>query len=136
MRCVLSRTRKPALTRRQERQYRAVLARHGADYNYPWPYIAKVVGEADAMCAYFFAKRWHGKNIDVRKLQHVVILCAHAKVAFMFARDIEGANIRKLQIIVMKNGSADLKRQFAHQIPGADVQWLEAMAAVQDVMEM
>lgn len=88
------------------------------------------------MCAYFFAKRWHGKNIDIHKLQRVVLHCEHAKTALMFARDVKGANIRKLQDIVLKNGSAELKRQFAREISGAAVQWLEAMAAVQDVMEM
>jgi len=95
-----------------------------------------MAGEADAMCAYFFAKRWHGKNIDMHKLQRVVIHCECATAAFLFARDIEGANIRKLQTIILKNGSAELKRQFAREIPGADVQWLESIAAVQDVMEL
>ena len=132
----MGRAKKPALTRRLEVQYRAVLDREGADYNYPWPYITNSRGEADSMCAYFFAKRWQGRNIDLKRLQRLVIRCEFAKAAFLFARDIEGANVRRLQDVVLRHGSPELKRQFAREIPGASVQWLEAMATVQEVMEL
>ena len=132
----MARANRPALTRRQAIQYRAVLDCEGADYNYPWPHIAKTTAEANAMCAYFFAKRWKGRNIDIRRLMRIVMRCECAEAAFLFARDLEDAHTRKLQDVVMKHGTAEQKRKFAREIPGASVQWLEAMADIQEIMEM
>lgn len=131
----MGRAKKPALTRRMQWQQRAVLDLNGADYNYPWPHIAKTTAEANAMAAYFFAKRWRGREINFHALQRIVIKSECARAAYLFAKDVEGANIRRLQKVVLDSGTVEEKRQFA-KIPGADEQWLEAVAAVQEVMEL
>jgi hypothetical protein len=132
----LSRAKKPALTRRMEYQQQRVLACDAADYHYPWQYITKTTGELHGMCAYLFANRWQGRNIAMHKLQRVVLASGCSKAALLFAKNIKGANVRRLQKVVLDSGTADEKRQFAREIPGADIQWLEAIAAVQDVMEL
>jgi hypothetical protein len=88
------------------------------------------------MCAYFFAKRWSGRNIDIRRLMRIVIRCECAEAAFLFARDLEDAHIRRLQDVVMKHGTVEEKRQFAREVPGASVQWLQTMADIQEIMEL
>ena len=117
-------------------QQSAMLRKDGGSWYHPYLYAKRNTGECDGMCAYFFAKKWQGRAIDVHGLQRVVIRSGFAKAAYLFARDIEGANIRRLQRIIMDSGSADQKRQFARDIPGAAVQHLEALAIIQEVMEL
>ena len=88
------------------------------------------------MCAYFFAMKWQGRAIDLHGLQRVVIHSNYAGAAFLFARDIKGANIKRLQNVVIYEGTAADKRRFAREIPGAAAQHLEALAVIQEVMEL
>ncbi len=131
----MSRVKKPALTRRQATQHRAVLGSNGADYNWPWPCIASSAEEANAMAAYFFVKKWHGRQIDFHGLQRIVIHSGCARAAYLFARDIEGANIKRLQKVILEHGSVAEKRLFA-KLPNANSQWLESIADIQEVMEL
>lgn len=113
-----------------------MLDKQGGDWFYPYSYTSRSSGELHGMCAYFFAKKWQGRAIDIHGLQRVVIRAEHAEAAYLFARDIEGANIRRLQKVILNRGSPEQKRQFARMIPGAAVQHLEALAIIQEVMEL
>ncbi len=130
----MGRAKKPGLTRRVERHYRAILAYKAEAWlgNQRWAFGDR----HHAWSAYFFAKKWRGRNIDIRALQRIVFHCGYPDVALRFAKDIPGVNIKKLQSVVLERGSPEEKRLFARDVPGADVQWLESMAAVQEVMEM
>ena len=90
----------------------------------------------DAMAAYYFAKKWSGRNIDMRALQRVVLRANIPMAAYLFARNIPGAQVRKLQKIILDSGDAEMMRKFAKEIPGADVTWLENIACVTEIMDL
>ena len=129
----------PALTRRQDRLQKAILNLTAGDlYYYPgWQSYRTKPGTnpSAGMCAYFFAKKWQGRAIDFYGLQRVVLYSNYPEAAFLFARDVRGANVRRLQKVVLYFGSPQWKRRFAAEIPGASAAWLESMAIIQEVME-
>jgi len=135
----LARAKKPGLTRRLERQYRSVLSCDGdsASYHYPWQHLVPF-DEVNGMCAYFFAYKWRSRDIDLIRLQSIVCRSTSAKAAYLWAKNMkEPRNIRRLQKVIVEHGSIELKRTFAREIlQGFDRQNLEALADIQEIMEM
>jgi len=89
---------------------------------------------ANSWQACLFARQWYGRNIDLARLQSIVMRSDIAEPAIFFARDVPGANIKRLERHVMKHGTAKEMRTFASVIPGANVERLMAMAMVAEIM--
>ncbi len=94
--------------------------------------------EVNGMCAYFFAHKWRGRNIDLIRLQSIVCRSSSAQAAYLWAKNMECSpgNIRRLQKVILEHGSVEQKRTFAREVPGADRQHLECIADIQEIMEM
>lgn len=123
------RSSKPALTRRLFRRYQEILAGwQGHNYNYSW------VGDTWAWAAYGFAKRWHSRSIDLKRLATIVLHSDNPECCYRFARDVPGANVKRFQRQVMRHGNAELMRTFAREVPGAHKESLEQMAIVAEIM--
>jgi hypothetical protein len=93
--------------------------------------------EVNGMCAYFFAYKWQGRDIDLVRLQSIVCRSTSARAAYLWAKNMESPrNLRRLQKVVLHHGTVEQKRTFAREVPGADRQHLEAIADIQEIMEM
>lgn len=121
--------KKPALTRRLERHYRSILdGWSGVNYGASWR------GETLAWAAFHFAKRWHSRDIDIKRLALIVIRSEDPECCYRFAREVPGANVKRFQWQILRCGSAELMRRFAREVPGAHADSLERMALVAEVM--
>lgn len=140
--------RKARVTRRVWNRYREILteAEQGKSWvrcngwlpqgwnQDPTLYKKSFCDEHIAWAAYGFAKEWQGRSdIDLKRLQNIVIRHEAPIVAYYFARDIQGANIKRLQRIVINGANPDLMRRFA-ELPGAYRQYCLNMADVAEVM--
>jgi hypothetical protein len=97
----------------------------------------KVPGLIAATEAYLFAKVFGDKeDVDVKKLQRIVINERVPNLWYKFARDIEGANINKIQNLVIRYGMASTMNRFSLNVPKADKEKLEAFMLIKEVMEM
>jgi len=121
--------KKPALTRRLERHYRQILQSWaGVSYHASWR------GETVAWAAFYFAKRWCGRDIDLKRLASIVLRAEDPECCYRFVREVPGANVKRFQRHVMLHGSAELMRRFAREVPGAHRDSLENMAIVAEIM--
>lgn len=131
---------RPKLTRNLLQQYRAILAGDASAYFYPhpssWssPQNSVERRRSNAWQAYLFAKAWHGRDVDLHRLQVIVTHADIAEPAILFARDVPGANRRRLERHVMAHGTAVELRRYAACVPGANVRRLVDMAVVADVL--
>lgn len=137
----MAKSKKPALTRRLHDAYRRVLANNGGwylDHEFQWCRHRGHFGAAEehnAWAAYYFAKRWNGRDIDMARLQNIVVRGGSAKCILAYARDVPGANVRKLQFALIERGTVVQLRDFA-KLPGANADALERMAIAREVMAM
>lgn len=134
---------KPGLTKKVLREYNDILELSYAGYrkhrvlsyngSRRQPHYPSI-----AWSAYFFAKRWQGRSIDLKKLQRIVLTFGSPKCIYMFARDVEGANLRRLAHALIERGDPKLMREFADNIDviEADSRFLTGMAAVAEVMAL
>ena len=134
--------RKPALTRRLQRDYLQIIHRSHNAYHDMWiwwqhgnpGHQASV-----AWAAYYFAKRWHGRDIDMKRLQKIVLDWGTAECLYKYARDVPGVNLRRFAIAVAKSGNADVMKLFVKNIPGirdCDERFLTGMALINEVMAL
>jgi hypothetical protein len=137
-RCILS--KKVGLTRRQLEEYNHILHGWGPDY-YPfnsracyWNRCYYSNQSANGWAALFFARRWKSRNINIRKLQQVVIASGDPRCAYEFARDVPEANIKKIQDMIVNSGNPEIIHKFAHDIKGADKQMLENALIIAEVL--
>jgi hypothetical protein len=126
---------RPKMTKRIKRWYLQILSGTDPDpYLVPrYLYVKKhhtTIGHAAAI----FAARWYGRDIDIKKLQRIVINSNDANAAYHFAKNVPGANIKKLAYVVMKYGDASLMRAFADNIPEANKQILSDYALVHEAI--
>lgn len=140
----MSEKKRPALTRSQNRQYQGILRRCAsyADveaYHLSW--MAYKGGEhakrSLAWAAYYFAKRWNGRDINMKKLQKIVLDWGDSKCLYEYARDVPGANIRRFAHAMVHANDPDMMRLFVANVPGviaSDTRYLIGMAAVAEVM--
>lgn len=126
------------LTRRQWRQYQAIIGGDGSAWAYPGPGYWNGVnfrGGGNGWCALTFARMFGGRDdVDLKKLQLQVVRSGSPECAYEFARDVPGANVRRLQEVVIGAGDPAVMRAFAKNIRGADVRKIEAMLVIADVM--
>lgn len=128
---------KPALTRRVYRLYQDVLL---GDASRDLWLNSKAAGspghmaQANAWQAFYFAKRWSGRDIDLKRLQGIVLRKGTGECATAFARYIPGANVKRLQNRVISVGTSKELREFARSVPGANVRRMEDLASVMEVM--
>lgn len=134
---------KAKLTRRQQRQYHAIIGGDGSAWAYPGPgYWGSVNGQrrngrayGNGWCALTFARQFGGRSdVDLKRLQLEVLRSGNSECAYEFARDVPGANVRRLQRVVVEDGDPSVMRAFAMNVPGADVRHLEAMILIAEVM--
>lgn len=132
------------LTRRLKRQYQAVLALDAYHWMYPCPgWKAKPryfhqktsYGYDPAWGAWAFAKEWQSRqDVDIKRLQRIVIKSGNPYIAYAFARDVKEANIKRLQQMVIYSGDPDIMRIFADNILGANQHLLRSMADIAEIM--
>ena len=133
--------REARLTRRTYRKYQYILqaAADERELNYgelEWPPTgAGRRGSGLAWAAWGFAKRWHARrDVDVKKLQRIVLDWGSGECVYRFARDVPGANVKRCQAAVMEDGDPGVLRSFAANVPGAHSPSLEALAIIAEVM--
>lgn len=137
----MAKRKRPALGRRAMSMYRRILANQGdwyLDHEFVWRRHWGSFGsgmESNAWAAYYFAKRWQGRDIDLARLQNIVIRHGTAKCAILFAAGVREASVRKLQYAVIRRGDCKALREFA-KLPGADPALLNGLADVREVFEM
>jgi len=126
------------LTRRQQRQYQAIIGGDGSAWAYPGPgYWNSVNGrpQGNCWCALTFARQFGGRaDVDLKRLQREVLRSGVSECAYQFARDVPGANVRRLQRVVVEDGDPSVMRAFAMNVPGANVRHLESMILIAEVM--
>ena len=131
--------KKPKMTRRLKIQYEAVLnldtpfwmwyppskkhVKHGKfDHDFGWG-------------AWAFAKQWQcRRDVDIKKLQKIVIKFGNPYTIYAFARDVKEANINRLQKSIIYSGNPEVMRMFADNIPGANQSLLRSMADIAEIM--
>jgi hypothetical protein len=129
--------KKPCLSRRLQRQYRQVLLGKAESWFYPHPH-AFGWGRHDpgtaGWQAYLFAKEWGNRaEVDLARLQRIVIQSNDGECIYRYARDISEANTRKLQYAVVRSGDPDAIRRFS-LLPKADRIWLERYLLVAEIL--
>lgn len=85
--------------------------------------------------ALYFAREWGGRDIDLKKLQRIVLRCGDPQCMYEFARDVKGANVSRFQYAIIKCGNAKVMRMFAEKIPGANKRYIELMIMIAEVHE-
>jgi hypothetical protein len=129
--CMKSR---PRLTKRLERRYQELLIgwtglnSRWVDSRYSW------TGEYHGWAAFYFARQWRSRNIDLARLANIVLRSNDAELCYRYAREIPGASIRKFQRQVIRYGTAELMRRFSREVSGADKVYLEGMACIAEIM--
>jgi hypothetical protein len=138
--------KKARLTRRLKRQYQAVLELDAHSWMYPGPGWSnknyhkynknRTNWDYDpAWGAWAFAKEWQNRqDVDIKRLQRIVIKSGNPYVAYAFARDVKEANINRLQRLVIYSGDPDIMRIFANNIRGANQYLLNSLADVAEIM--
>ena len=131
--------KKARLTRRTYRKYQAILAadaQERSEEEFDWPPAGWSRGGSSlAWAAWGFAKRWRGrKDVDLKRLQRIVLDWGTGECAYRFAMDVPGANVGRCQRAVMEDGDPETMRLFAANVPGAHAPSLEALALVAEVM--
>ncbi len=131
---------KPALTKRLFRVYQAILD-NGDDTQY-WmyrnaaPFLSSTTPDEVRVGwqAYYFAKRWSGRDIDLKRLQRIVLRSPDAECSYSFAKDVPGVNIRRLARHIMECGNSFWMRKFADRFPNQDSERLRNLAVVHELM--
>jgi len=134
--------KKARLTRRLKRQYQAVLKLDAEHWMWPCPgwstnprYFRRGHNYDPAWGAWAFAKEWQSRqDVDIKKLQRIIIRSNNPYVAYAFARDVKEANINRLQRLVIYSGDPDIMRIFANNIQGANQYLLNSLADVAEIM--
>mgnify|MGYP006958005027 CR=1 FL=1 len=136
--------KKARLTRRLKRQYQAVLKLDAYHWMYPCPgwranprYFNQQTrsGYDPAWGAWAFAKEWQNRqDVNIKRLQRIVIKSGNPYVAYAFARDVKEANVNRLQRLVIYSGDPDIMRIFANNIRGANQYLLNSLADVAEIM--
>ena len=137
--------KKVRLTRRLRRQYQAVLELDAYQWMYPGPGWGKPYhpgvknrhrhGYDPAWGAWAFAKEWQSRiDVDIKRLQNIIIKSENPHVMYAFARDVKEANTKRLQRMIVYSGYPDIMRDFARNIPGADKHLLRSMADIAEIM--
>jgi hypothetical protein len=124
----MSKKKKPKLTRRTWNWYRQIL--NGGPGPDSW--VTNPGFRELGWAAAVFATKWRSRDINIKKLQTLVLKSGSAECAYHFAKNVPGANVKKLTEIVIKHGSSDLMRTFAREISGADKELLENWASIYD----
>jgi hypothetical protein len=117
------------MTKRIKKWYLQILSGNDPDQYWAPRYIyAKKHLTSIGHAAAVFATRWNSRDIDIKKLQRIVINSHDAIAAYHFAMNVPGANTKKLAYVVMKYGDAPLMRAFAMNVPNSDKDSLENFA--------
>lgn len=129
--------KKTGLTRRQLREYQQIIIGNGHIYYFSGKaagyYKGYTDGRSNGWAALFFAKQWRSRNINIRKLQKVIIASDDARCAYEFARDVPGANIKKIQDMIVNCNDPAIIRKFAN-IHGADKELLLDALIIAEVL--
>lgn len=83
--------------------------------------------------ALHFASIWHGRCIDLARLQNMVIRFGDGATILKYAQKVPGSDIRKLQRAILRCGTMAQLLAFA-RIPGADRSIIERHITVADVL--
>jgi ribosome modulation factor len=139
MRENMAKSKKARLTRSLQRHYQLIINGSGSNYD-PWnpPFWGPTTNSQwehrNQWSAYMFAKRWSGRSgYDIKKLQLIVIKSNDAECAYMFAKDIKGANIKKLQKVVLENGTTKTLKKFS-KLPNVNKKLLENFIIIMEVL--
>lgn len=137
----MAKSKRPALTRRLHNMYLRVLAHQGdqyLDHEFCWRRHYGSFGsgmESNAWAAYYFARRWGGRDIDLARLQNIVARYGSGACLLAYASNVRGANVRKLQFAMVERGTVVQLRAFA-KLASADAGVLERTAVVREVLAM
>ena len=140
----MSRKKKPGLTRRVDVLYHKILADDRTADNWYWPHpCAYTWGSSQSLrsamgwMALLFARKWVGRDIDLKRLGSIVARSGDPVCAYEWTRDIPGITttlFKRLQQVVIYGNNPEAIRAFM-VIPGADRRLLEATLIVAEVME-
>jgi len=134
------------LTKRLFRQYTYILNNEvGSIYSYNWLMRGDINGkktyftphhpiEIRAFAAYYFLKSYPSKQIDIKRLQNIILKSENPELIYKFAKNVKTANVKRCQRTLIKIGSVKYLRLFAHNIPGCHRQYLLDLADVAEIM--
>lgn len=138
---------KPKLTRRVMRQYRNIINQNEHLSQY-WqlprlPVTANTSSrglfgythqQINGFAALHFAKKWKGRDIDLKKLERIVAQSGDASCMAEFALNIPGANVKRLQKAAVKTLNPEGIRRFM-AVPGARTEYLKSLLIIIEVMK-
>lgn len=125
-------SKKPKLTKRTYHWYQQILRGDDPDPWIPFRFYSNPPKNTMGRAAYNFARRWQSRDIDIKRLQRIVIESGDPIAAYEFAKNVKEANVRRLGEVIIGHGSAELMRAFADNVPGAKASRLRDYADLHD----